>query len=93
MNYEEFKQKYNLNNCILKFNRLISCIKKIVRIETEYKDIYSNIRPRTNLDSPIFQTVDGGVIDIQKAKSRIYSDKLVAKKLNNPQLYGNGLKR
>ena len=84
LNYEEFKQKYKLNNCFLKLNGLITCIKKLVRTEKDYNAICSGVRPNMSLDSPFFQTVDGGVIDIQKARSRIYYDVLVSEKLEQP---------
>ena len=60
----------------------------------DYNDICSRVRPNVNLDFPLFKTVDGGVIDIQKATSRIYYDILVSERFwNNPQLYGNELRR
>ena len=73
-----------LNNCFLRFNGLITCIKKLVRTEKDYNAICSSVRPNMSLDSSFFQTVDGGVIDIQKARSRIYYDVLVSEKFEQP---------
>ena len=77
LTYQEFKNKFNLQNCTLEFMGLLNCIKGLVHHHSEYKSINMQHKPNIDIESAIFDTIHSGKIHVKKSKSRVYYDLLL----------------
>ena len=82
--YDDFKRHYNLEQCFLKYVGVINCLKKVIRGKDIYKNVCYVDKPNINFNTPIFKLIDDSLIDIRKAKARIYYNILLEHKFDEP---------
>ena len=75
---------FSLNECFLRYIGIVKCLKMLIRTNQRYKDVCKTTKPTTDFNSSVFKLIDDSIIDIKKAKARLYYDALLDKKFEEP---------
>ena len=84
LSHSEFTERYNVTIALTRFNGILRAIKTYVQKYDILDEIQNQPRPNLNLNRTCFQFISGSILDISKAKSKLFYQEFLELKKNYP---------